>query len=211
MPAGSSWPAWDQAPCSRPSSTLSSGPCTHFCSLWLRGDRSGGFTWLTPLPTGFRIRSPGCSLDIPKVLAIVEIPGRGMAHHFPPVGRLLQHRLVPELERHRQQPQGGEEIICFLKHLFGCPSLQTEGALTTLGTVGTDCVPQRGGDWKKAQLGGTPGSEGPLPPQQVPPFPCVLGPPWRSRSTRKEQVRTCFIMASVASILGAEGKGTTKS
>lgn len=57
-----------------------------------------------------------CTLDAPKVLAVEEVPGGGMAHHFPPIGRLLQHRLVPELGGHGQQPQGGEEIVCFLKH-----------------------------------------------------------------------------------------------
>lgn len=67
-------------------------------------------------------------------------------------------------------------------------------------------MPPRGGAWERAQLEGTPGSEG-LP------HPRVLGPPW-SRRVRKGGlvgVPTCFIMASVASILGADGKGTTKS
>ena len=67
-----------------------------------------------------------------------------------------------------------------------------------------------GGPGGRAKLEAAPELEGPLPLGQGSP-PHALGLSWRSRGARRGPVRTCFIMASVASILGAEGKGATKS
>lgn len=106
---------------------------------------------------------PGCSPDTPEVLAVVEVPGGGMAHYLPPISRLLQHRPVPERGGHRKQPQGGEEFVCFLKHPSGCPALQAQDPLPNLKTVRTECVLLGGRDWEKATLEGTPESEVPLP------------------------------------------------
>lgn len=68
-----------------------------------------------------------------------------------------------------------------------------------------------GGGCEKAKPEGIPKSEDHLPLRQRSPLPCARGLPWRGRSVMRGPVCTCFIMASVASILGAEGKGTTKS
>lgn len=59
----------------------------------------------------------------PKVLSVVEVPCRRVAHHLASIRRLLQHGFVPELLWHRQQTQRGEEIVRFLEHSGGVPAL----------------------------------------------------------------------------------------
>ena len=142
-----------------------------------------------PLACGLRIMSPGRNLDTPEVLAIVEVPGGGMAHYLPPIRWLLQHRLVPELRGHRQKPQGGEEIIRFLKHPSGSPALQTEEALLKLGTVGADCVSQVGRALGEGQAGRKELAQRPPSSQGGASPPLCPGAPWRSRSDGEERCR----------------------
>lgn len=59
----------------------------------------------------------------PEVFPVVEVPGRGMAHHLAPVAWLLQHGLCPKLRRHGQEPQGGEEFLCHPEHVCHIPAL----------------------------------------------------------------------------------------
>lgn len=48
---------------------------------------------------------------LPEVFSVIEVPGRGVAHHLASVRRLLQHGLVPELLWHWYQAQRGEKIV----------------------------------------------------------------------------------------------------
>ena len=59
----------------------------------------------------------------PEVFPVVEVPGRGVAHHLTPVGWFLQHGPCPKLRRHGQEPQGGEEFLCHSEHVRNVPAL----------------------------------------------------------------------------------------
>lgn len=69
-----------------------------------------------------------------------------MTHHLPPVCRLLDHGLVPELLRHGDEAQRGKETVRFFKHLLGCPALGREQTGSGEGQRGMRGVPEAGED-----------------------------------------------------------------
>jgi len=50
-------------------------------------------------------------LNKPEVFAVVKVPGGGVTHDLTTVGGFLNEGVVPELRRHRLQPERLEEII----------------------------------------------------------------------------------------------------
>lgn len=59
----------------------------------------------------------------PVVLAVEEVPGRGVALHVPPVGWPLHHRFFPEIRRGWKQPQRVDEIFSLHEHFLRFPVL----------------------------------------------------------------------------------------
>ena len=70
---------------------------------------------------------------LPKVLAVVKVPGRSVADHLSAL-RFHQHRLIPELLRHFNQSQRGEELFCHLEHLCGIIALVRKHNNVSLST-----------------------------------------------------------------------------
>ena len=52
-----------------------------------------------------------CQINSPEVKLVVEVPCGGVAHHLPPVVRALQHRVLPEVVRHRDESERREELL----------------------------------------------------------------------------------------------------
>ncbi len=63
---------------------------------------------------------------LPEVELVVEVPGGGVAHDLASVIRAFQHRVVPEVLRHADQPQRREEILRQLHDAHRVVSLREE-------------------------------------------------------------------------------------
>ena len=47
----------------------------------------------------------------PEVKLVVEVPCGCVTHHLPPVVRAFQHRVLPEVVRHRDESERREEFL----------------------------------------------------------------------------------------------------
>lgn len=61
-----------------------------------------------------------------KVALVVKVPGSGVAHDLAAVGRLAQHRVLPEGGRRAQQTHRNVKVVGSLKHFLHCVVLKEE-------------------------------------------------------------------------------------